>query len=425
MDQLLELTGKFHPLFVHLPIGILLIAVVFIWLNEWGRPLKITLAIGATAAVASVITGLMLAQSEGYSDEVSYHKWAGIGLMTFSVAMFFLPQRFLKPGSIVMTIVIFITGHLGGTLTHGPLLPAPEADNLDVAKIDLTTAVFYDDAVKPVLEARCYSCHGETKQKGDLRLDSPDMITKGGKEGKVITPGNPEESELVRRILLPEEDEDHMPPKERRQLTESEKKLLSLWIESGADFKKKMSELLNEKQLASITAGNDNSIQLPDVDVPIPDEELLARLTEQGVAITPVAKGSNFLQANFISVPNEAQKLLETLKPLAKNIVILKLNGTNVTTLDNYENLMILNLAGTNVGDDVIDRIVTFRGLVSLNLSGTKVTTVQKLKALEKLRYLNIYNTSIESVDLPDVAIEKGNYSVPTLQTDTTVIKLN
>ncbi|HEX8060259.1 MAG TPA: c-type cytochrome domain-containing protein, partial [Cyclobacteriaceae bacterium] len=325
MDQLQEFAGKFHPLFVHLPIGVLLIGVLFIWLNESGRPLKIVLGVGAIAAVASVITGLLLAQSEGYADEVSYHKWAGIMLMIASVALFFMPQRLLKPGSIIMTLLIFVTGHLGGTLTHGPLIPEPEADNLDVAKLDLDNAMFYDDAVKPVLEARCYSCHGDTKQKGGLRLDSPDMIYKGGKNGKVVTPGNPEESELVRRILLPDEDEDHMPPKEKKQLTEAERKLLSLWIESGSDFHKKMSELVDEKQLASIFTVSESSIQLPDVDIPAPDEDLLAKVTEQGVAITAVAKGSNFLQVNFISVPDETQALLETLKPVAKNIVILKL----------------------------------------------------------------------------------------------------
>lgn len=423
MNQLLEFAGKFHPLFVHLPIGVLLIGVVFIWLNESGRPVKIALAVGALTAVASVITGLLLAETEGYSDDVSYHKWAGIMLMAASVVLYFIPQRFLKPGSVIITLLIFITGHLGGTLTHGPLLPEPEADNLDVSQLDLNNAVFYDDAVKPVLEARCYSCHGDTKQKGGLRLDSPDMITKGGKNGKVIAPGNPEESELVRRILLPDEDEDHMPPKEKKQLTEAEKKLLSLWIGSGSDFKKKMSDVLNEQQLASIVSASESSFHLPDVDVTAPDEDLLSKLTEQGVAITRVAKESNFLQANFVSVPNEAQQLLEAMKPLARNIVILKLNKTNVTTLGDYENLVSLSLADTQVDDQVIDRIASYKYLVSLNLSSTRVTNVDKLKALEKLKYLNIYNTSVTSIDLPNVRVEKGNYSVPTFESDTTVVK--
>ncbi|MEI9919333.1 MAG: c-type cytochrome domain-containing protein [Bacteroidota bacterium] len=420
----MDFVGRFHPLFVHLPIGVLLIVVLFIWLNESKRVIKISLAVGALTAVASVITGLLLAQSEGYSSEVNTHKWSGIVLMIVSVAMFFVPERFLKPGSIVMVIMVFVTGHLGGTLTHGSLIAEPEADNLDVSKIDFTNAIFYDDAVKPVLEARCYSCHGDTKQKGGLRLDSEDLIMKGGKNGKVIIAGNPEESELLKRILLPIDDEDHMPPKEKKQLTEEEKKLISMWIESGPDFKKKISESLDEKKIKELSHKSE-SLEMPDIDVPTPDEKLLEKLTEQSVAITPVAKGSNLLQANFISVPNEAQALLETLKPVAKNIVILKLSKTNVISLGDYENLISLNLSDTNVGDDIIDRIITYKNLVSLNLSGTKITSVEKLKSLEKLRYLNIYNTPIKEVNLPNVKIERGNYSVPALETDTIVVRVN
>ncbi|MEJ0031392.1 MAG: hypothetical protein WDO15_13910 [Bacteroidota bacterium] len=145
----------------------------------------------------------------------------------------------------------------------------------------------------------------------------------------------------MKRILLPIDDEDHMPPKEKKQLTEEEKKLLSMWIESGVDFKKKISESLNEKQIKELSHKAE-SFELPDVTVSAPDEKLLEKLTEAGVAIIPVAKESNFLQANFISIPNETQKLLETMKPIEKNIVILKLNKTNVTTLGDYENLISL-----------------------------------------------------------------------------------
>jgi hypothetical protein len=325
-------------------------------------------------------------------------------------------------------IMIFVTGHFGGTLTHGSLIVEPEADNLDLAKIDLNNAQFYNDAVQPILQARCYSCHGEIKQKGRLRLDTQEAINKGGKDGKVMTPGNPEESELIKRIDLPLDDEDHMPPKEKKQLTDHEKKLISLWIASGCDFNKKMTDVLDEKQLTSLTATNTSSaVQLPDVDVPAPDEDLLAKLTEQNVAVTPVAKGSNFLQVNFISVPNEAPALLAGLKPIAKNVVILKLNKTDVDdqSLIEFENLVMLNLADTKITDAALDKIIKCKYLSTLNLSGTGVTTagVNKLKALTNLRSLNIYNTTVDSPDLPGVIIEKGNYTVPTFETDTTYIK--
>jgi hypothetical protein len=416
---MLEFTGKFHPLLVHLPIGFLLIAVVFIWVREPGRAVKIAIGLGAIAAIASVITGLLLADLEGYSSEVNVHKWSGILLAAVSVGMWFTPANYLKPGSVAMTILIFVTGHFGGTLTHGSLFTEPEAGNLDLAMIDLSNAVFYEDAVKPVLEARCYSCHGEEKQKGGLRLDSQEAIGKGGKNGKVIVAGNPEESELVKRIDLPPDDEDHMPPKEKRQLTDVEKKLISLWVASGADFNTK----LTKEQVTELSVSGGNEVTLPDVEVAKPDEALIARLTEQNVAITPVAAGSNFLQVNFISVPDETQQLLETLKPIARNVVILKLNNTNVQSLIEFENLMNLNLAGTKVNNDILDQVVRSKQLISLNLSGTAITSVKKLEVLKHLKYLNVYNTSVTDANLQGVRVEKGNYEVPTLESDTTILK--
>ena len=426
-----EFLGRFHPVLVHLPIGMLLIAVVFIWLKESEGAIKISLALGALAAIASMITGLLLSQSGDYDpDAVWWHQWMGIVTAIASIGLWFIKDK--KWPSVVLTALILITGHLGGSLTHGSgyltasLNDNDEEDSPDISKLDMKNAAFYNDAIRPMFEARCYSCHGENKQKGGLRLDNPDLIMKGGKNGKVIEPGNPEESDLIKRILLPSEDEDHMPPKEKKQLTEQERKLISLWIESGSDFTKKISESLNDKQISAFSSEEkDNSIQLPDVSVPAPDEDLMSKLTEQEVAISPVAKGSNFLQVNFISVPNDAQRLLETLKPIARNIVLLKLNGTNVDdqSIAGFENLTSLSLSDTKVTNAVIDQLVKLKYLVSLNLSGTKVTSVAKLKDLKSLKYLNIYNTAIEDADLPNVKIEKGNYDVPTLEGDTTVLK--
>jgi len=419
MDRLLEFAGRFHPLLVHLPIGFLLIAVIFIWIKEPGRAVKISIGLGALAAIGSVITGLLLADSEGYNEEVQLHKWSGIVLMIVSVAMWFIPAAYLKVGSIVMTALIFLTGHFGGTLTHGPLVGEADADNLDLAKVDLNNALFYDDAVKPVLEARCVSCHGETKQKGGLRLDSREAISKGGKNGKIFVAGNPAESEIVKRIDLPLDDEDHMPPKEKKQLTDQEKKLISFWVESGAGFDRKISESLDERQLQELKKNESSEIELPQIEAA--DQALIRKLVEKNVAITPVASGSNFLQVNFISVPEEAGTLLDELRPIAKNVLWLKLNGAKIQKIDlsDFINLRELNLSGTQVDDDAIDQVVKCQQLERLNLSGTKIRSVKKLEALKKLRYLNIYNTSIEDADLLKIKTEKGNYEVPGLPTDT------
>lgn len=430
MDQLLEFTGRFHPLLVHLPIGFLLIAVIFIWLREPNKVIRISLILGAAAAIAAAVTGLILERGGGYDESVDTHKWLGISLAVASILVCFVPTERLKIGSVLLTVLILATGHFGGTLTHGSLFAATTADldTPDISQLDMNTAVFYTDAVRPVLEARCYGCHGEAKQKGRLRLDSPEMIAKGGKNGRVIVPGNPSESEMIIRIDLPVDDEDHMPPKEKKQLTSQEKKLISLWVAAGGDFSKKISELIDRKQLDELLAGGSGATVLPDANVPAPDEELISRLTEQGVAISPVAEGSDFLQVNFVSVPEEAQALLASLRPIAANVVSLKLMSTKVSDLSaiaDFSNLMELNLAYTRTDDAALETICKCQLLTTLNLQGTQVTTagVEKLKKCQKLRYLNLYKTSISAADLPGVKVEFGGYEVPTLPTDTIVVK--
>lgn len=430
MDQLLEFTGRFHPLLVHLPIGFLLIAVIFIWLQESIKVVRISLYLGTGAAVLSMVTGLMLESGGGYDESVNIHKWSGISLTAASLILCFLPTEKLKKGSIALTFFLVMTGHLGGELTHGSLFAAPVVDlqTPDLSELDMNTAVLYSDAVRPVLEARCYGCHGEAKQKGKLRLDSPEMITKGGKNGRIIVPGNPAESEMIIRIDLPADDEDHMPPKEKKQLTDQEKKLISLWVAAGGNFTKKVTELIDRKQLDELLSGSSGKIVLPDVDVPAPDEDLVAKLTERGVAITPVADGSDFLQVNFVSVPEEASELLAMLTPLTANVVSLKLMRTNITDfspIGDFSNLTDLNLGETEIGDEGLGAITNCKFLTTLNLQGTRVTEagIEKLKACPRLRYLNLYKTSIKSADLPGVTIEFGGYDVPTLPTDTAVVR--
>jgi hypothetical protein len=221
-----------------------------------------------------------------------------------------------------------------------------------------------------------------------------------------------------------------MPPKEKRQLGDQEKKLISLWIASGADFSKKISELLDDKQLKDLTTTNvtTETFELPDADVAPPDEAVVASLIEQGVAVTPVAAGSIFLQVNFVSVPNEAPMLLPILRPIAANVVFLKLTDTEpVGGMQDFKNLVDLNLSGSQVTGTMIDEIIQCPHLERLNLSNTNVTEeiIGRLRKSKSLKKLNLYNTPVRSAELPGVEIEFGGYEVPTLESDTTVVKTN
>ncbi|MEP7144149.1 MAG: PSD1 and planctomycete cytochrome C domain-containing protein, partial [Ferruginibacter sp.] len=89
--------------------------------------------------------------------------------------------------------------------------------------------------VRAILAHNCYKCHGPEKVKGELRLDRKDMVFKGGEHGLILMPGNPAESEMVKRITLPAGDKKAMPSKEKR-LSAAEIDIIKLWIQKGAPW---------------------------------------------------------------------------------------------------------------------------------------------------------------------------------------------
>jgi hypothetical protein len=87
--------------------------------------------------------------------------------------------------------------------------------------------------IEPILIKRCSECHGPDKQKSRLRLDSRAAATKAGKSGEpALVPGQPEASELIKRVTASDPD-DVMPPKGAR-LTDREVAALRQWIQDGA-----------------------------------------------------------------------------------------------------------------------------------------------------------------------------------------------
>src|SRR5688500_16857167 len=87
--------------------------------------------------------------------------------------------------------------------------------------------------VEPILSQRCQECHGPSKQKGGLRLDSKEHAFQGGDSGdKPITPGDPEKSKLIHLVRGDEPDE-IMPPK-GDPLTAKQIDTLKSWIQRGA-----------------------------------------------------------------------------------------------------------------------------------------------------------------------------------------------
>lgn len=95
-------------------------------------------------------------------------------------------------------------------------------------------AVDYLRDVKPILQAKCYACHGALRQRGALRLDTADLIKKGGDSGPAIVVGKSTESLLIEYVSS-EGGAPYMPPEgEAEHLSAEQIALLSRWIDQGA-----------------------------------------------------------------------------------------------------------------------------------------------------------------------------------------------
>ena len=89
--------------------------------------------------------------------------------------------------------------------------------------------------VRTILAHNCYTCHNATKTKGGLRLDKKEFIFKGGEDGPILVAGNPEKSDMIRRVKLPFGHDDAMPTKGKR-LSKEDVAMLEYWIQQGAPW---------------------------------------------------------------------------------------------------------------------------------------------------------------------------------------------
>jgi Planctomycete cytochrome C len=114
---------------------------------------------------------------------------------------------------------------------------------IPTTSVDTKPIYVYQDLIQPIFEKRCYSCHNATKVKGGLRLDSPEFIRKGGDNGLAMIPGDPDNSYIYGSLVLPIDDDYHMPPDGKPQLTPEQIQRIHWWILKGGSFEKTAQEM--------------------------------------------------------------------------------------------------------------------------------------------------------------------------------------
>lgn len=306
-----------------------------------------------------------------------------------------------------------------------PAAPAaaatPTAAGAPLDPATAAKAIVFKDIVMPILEAKCVSCHGAEKAKGKLRMHTFEAIMKGGSDGATtVVAGKPADSLMIKRVNLPKDDDDHMPPADEKQLTKEESAVLKWWVEQGAsdsitvaaikktpDVEGILGSLIKAGAKAS-AAGTAKVVEKPKAK-PLTDAEkkavatVAAKMQALGASLMPLALDT---EQQRLSVINAADKFgdreLAELTPIAAQVLWVDLARSQITdagvaTLAKLPNLERLHLENTKVTDAGIASLAGLKGLEYLNLYGTKVTDagIAKLAGSKALKKLFVWQTGV------------------------------
>ena len=440
----IRLAGRLHPLIVHFPVGLLLLALLFRFLARnpvraisLGNSADLIWDLGAVSAIAVALSGTALSLEGGFAPELIYwHKRLGISVAVTSTGAALLRRLPARQGGsrawttlhhlllAVTTISLVAAGHLGGTMVHGAgywsaYLPAslgrlvdPFAPEFDPEKgsQDLHQMRIFPDLVRPLLDSRCVSCHGPARQQAGLRLDSHEALLRGGNHGTILEAGQPDASDLLRRVAAPLTEKDHMPPAGHATLNVGETELLRWWIREGASpdllvvaaetLPSSVDTLLNqrfgyrEEPVTGIYA----------LDVPDANPGSIQEAQKAGFSVRRLSEELHFLQIDAVRLGRVCDdERLQVLRPLARQVAWLNLNGTRI-------------------GDAGLELIGTMPHLTRLNLSRTETDDagVARLKGLQYLESLNLYGTQVGDGGLNHLLTMPALHTLYLWQTRTT-----
>jgi mono/diheme cytochrome c family protein len=433
-----QFIGGFHLLTIHFPIALIFMVPVleiaarsrrFQYLRPAVEPL---LALAFFSAVGSAILGWFLARSGGSTGPlVVQHMWGGFFVSVFCWFCWMFRGRFAGPrfdlayfSSLAATVLLVsFTGYRGGQLSHGANhltehLPSPLRNWLGVSNEQGPTAAtpdsFFAVRVEPVFEQNCIGCHGPSRQKNGLRLDSYEALMRGGKSGPAVRAGDLQNSGLFQRVSSPPGSEKIMPPQGKPPLSADQIKLIEIWLSAGASPNLAASAIKG----ASATARPAAVITISEIDDAAvakqraPFADAMAELDKRYPgAIEYESRGSARLTIDASLMGSSfGDDDLARLKPIHDQFVAADFSNTAITdrsapNLAAMKHLRTLRLMHTKITSATVLALSGLNELESLNVFGTGITPAA-LKAAEhlpKLQHLYAGETKITaSGPLPD-----------------------
>lgn len=444
--------GVVHPLLVHFPIALLLLALLLevYGLSASGKKYKASIPLitflGGIGAIFSALSGYLLMNQGDYEiSSVELHRNWGIALAIGSsllIALYRFPPKIPHIhllGQGALSILVLVTGHLGGNLTHGEDFLSLDKPKKEPKQIAFNQDAFvYADIIAPIFEEKCVSCHGKTKQKGKLKLDQIQQVLKGGKNGFYHDSEKGKIALMSHRMRLPLSDKEHMPPRGKTQLTEKEIVIIEKWLSLGASPTLILKDLQLSEEVASSTLEEKNVAKTADwpsvPDLSTVSETMLAPLRNRGIVVLPLASGHPLLQINCQSIADFSDADGELFKGLEKNIASIRLSGSKISDkslkwISALPNLSKLYLDNTLITDDGIALLKNTAELRYLNLVGTSITEkgILALGSLPYLKSVYLYQSEVKMEDiaeiqqrLPKVYFDLGGYKIDTLTMEIT-----
>jgi uncharacterized membrane protein len=444
--------GHFHPVLLHLPIGFMLITILleigrFIGqLSATTSTIRFMLFWSAISATLACTTGYLLSLGGGYEVHLlAQHQWQGIWLAVVAWVLWMIKSDWLQnqlpaigllyvPVLLLGLAMVVLAGHHGGSLTHGQgylsqytpepmrawLGMAPQSQKTNEAVTseikplaDYNQAQVYQDVVAPILKNRCVQCHNASKSKGDLRMDDIELLKKGGEHGPIFVSGKSIESSLIERCLLPLDDDEHMPPKGKPQLTAAQITLLQWWIDKGASFDKKVvdlqpddsikAHLLNIGRPTDISTTSKDTSTFSEINVAAPNVKTIDNLKSKGLSVRALSiSNPHLLEVSAINAPNFGDEDALLLAMLKEQIVTLKLGNTKITdkaltTIAGLKNLQKIQLQNTAISDISLSTLSKLPMLEYINLTGTKISDggLTTLMSCKNLKQIYLWQTQV------------------------------
>lgn len=441
--SLLEFWGKMHPLWVHLPIGFILLLLffsVFFYKRKsktLTRLLRVGWGITFISSLLTALMGLALSQSNYYFPiTLSRHAFFGWFLsgLTFLAWLLHNPKwptlsKWKPPVYGLTTIVLLLAGHFGGNLTHGEnyLFDSAQktivpSSNKTLANLSKDSILVYEDLIQPIFNNKCVACHNSVQAFGGLNMEQGAFLTNTSDKHNFIIPQKPYESSLFKRVVLPQDHPKFMPPT-GTPLKFDEILLLEWWIASGAKKREPLSDISKD---AKVTFILDRYYQIPSKERAWYEKSILPPLAQEQQDILEqnnfqwryLATNNTFIEVRFLGTKIESNHL-QILTSLQDHITWLNLsnvalNDSQMETLATFKNLSRLHLQQNPITEMGLSFLVDLPHLQMLTLYETAISdaALPILSSFSDLKFVSFWNTNLSPTSLNTFKTQNPNIKV-------------